>query len=284
MKEIARRAKNLIFSISVASDSSDVQSKDSFHLDFEDKTYRQNDLCDLIRDTVIFFALTEDERDSLNQETFALLQKRAWNRISDRQLQQKGDYGELLLFLILEVFYPARKFVTKVRLRTSRKDEIKGYDCAHFAIEDDEVSLWLGEAKFHKSFSTGIFEAIRSIKDHLKINSIKQELSILEGNVEILGEEREILEGYLQSGISVDKMNFKIPILITYDSKSVANHNSICDEFLQELNEELTKKYSSIENREIEIPSNVILKFILLPLETVEEIKKRLFEIEKAHK
>jgi len=197
----------------------------------------------------------------------------------------KGDYGELLLFLILESFYPARKLITKVRLRSSLGDEIKGYDCAHFSIDAGEISLWLGEAKFHQSFSTAIAQVILSINDHISDKKLKDELSILESNnTELTESDRVLIEDYFNSGISLDKMKFKIPILITYDSATIQSHTEVCKEFQDQLNAELDNKYSIIDGKSFVIKPNLELHFILLPLKTVKYIKDELEKIELANK
>ena len=285
MESIKRRAKNLIYNI-IVKNSNIKNDKNSFHLDFESETYRQSELIKLIRDTVIYFALTKDELSKINSESFSQFQTRAWKRISDRPKEKKGDYGELLLFLILEVFYPARKLITKVRLRSSFGDEIKGYDCAHFSIDEKaDICLWLGEAKFHQDFSSAIFKAVESLNEHITDKAIKDELSILEGNnCEIEEETRAKIEEYLNSGLSLDKMKFKIPILLTYDCEIVKNHSNICDAFIQEIKEDLEKKYSIIDKKKISLKPNIELHFIIFPLESVKEIKEELENIEKAFK
>ncbi len=284
MKSIKERTRNLVHHFKLST-SGHIHGKDSYHLDYEGGICRQDDLSKLIRDTVIFFALTPQELKTLDSESMAKLQKRAWGRISNRKSSMKGDYGELLLFLILEVYYPAKKFVTKARLRSSMGDEIKGYDCAHFSIEEDgEICLWLGEAKFHQSFSSAITSATESINKHLTIQSIKDELSILEGNIDVQGEDADNLESFLNSGKSIDKIKFKIPILLTYDSSVVQSNTSICQKFTDELKEELNLHYKSIEGKKFRNPQNFELHFILLPLKQVREIKDFLEIIEMAHK
>jgi|SRR6185437_4128987 len=284
MQEIKTRAQNLIYNIVVRS-SHNKYSKNSYHLDYERSEYRQDDLIKLVRDTVIFFALTNDELSRITAETLAKLQKRAWGRISNRPSAMKGDYGELLLFLILESFYPARKLITKVRLRSSLGDEIKGYDCAHFSIDSGEVCLWLGEAKFHQSFSTAIGQVLISVNDHISDKKLKDELSILESNNTELNEfERVLVEDYFNSGISLDKMKFKIPILITYDSTTVQSHKEVCTDFEDQLHAELDDKYSIIDGKSFTIKPNIELHFILLPLKTVKYIKDELEKIEIANK
>jgi hypothetical protein len=284
VKLIKSRANNLIYNIKVTSNHNRFL-KDTYHLNYESGKYRQDELVKLIRDTVIFFALTREELSQINADTLAKLQKRAWNRISNRAPGMKGDYGELLLYLILEVFYPAKKFVTKVRLRTSLGDEIKGYDCAHFSLENNQICLWLGEAKFHQDFSSAISSVIVSVNDHISDKKLKDELSVLEGNNnELTEDEREIIDNYLNSGISLNEMKFKIPILITYDCSLIKTYNDVCNEFIIELQDELDKKFKLIDEKPFTLKSNIELHFILMPLETVRTIKEELEKVEIAHK
>jgi len=284
MEEIKSRAKHLFCAVTLSTIYNKFL-KDSYHLSYESGLYRQADLIKIIRDTVIHFALTPQELAQIDAESLAKLQSRAWKRISNRPKEKKGDYGELLLFLILQVFYPARKIITKVRLRSSLNDEIKGYDCAHFSIDNGEICLWLGEAKFHQDFSSAIFKAVESINDHISDKAIKDELTILESNnTEIEENDRILLEEYFNSGISLDKMKFKIPILITFDSSIVGNHKDVCEAFTKDLHLELDGKYKIIDGKTINIKSNIELHFILLPLQAVKEIKEELEKIESAFK
>ena len=110
----------------------------SFTLDYEDGRYRQKELVGIIRDAVPFFALTEDEIATIDRSDW---NKSSFARISDANRNSKGDYGELLLFLILSIFYDTPKFVTKARLRSTTREQIKGFDCAHFSIENGKYEL-----------------------------------------------------------------------------------------------------------------------------------------------
>lgn len=61
-------------------------SKKTFHLDYTSKVYRQKDLVTLIRDTVPYFALTEQEfRDLESIE----INRTAWSRISQAKRDEK---------------------------------------------------------------------------------------------------------------------------------------------------------------------------------------------------
>lgn len=283
MRILENRVKNLVFRFSVTYTQRKYH-KESFHLDYEEGVYRQVELTKIMRDSIVHFALTPEEMKGLKEsEDIGEMLRIAWNRISRARKEKKGDYGELLLFLILVVFFPTKKFVTKVRLRTSMKDQVKGFDCAHFTIENDEACLWLGEAKFHKSFYTAIRDAIQSIEEHCAFDFMKDEISILANNIELNQhfDEIEKLEKAL-SGKSLDRIRFRIPVLITYDSPCIKNNTSIGNIFRQELRKEIARFYEKIEAKQVDIKTNFELLFLLFPFECVSKAKQTLEEMEQA--
>ncbi|WP_449398956.1 HamA C-terminal domain-containing protein [Chryseobacterium wanjuense] len=257
-------------------------SKNTFHLDYTSKVYRQKDLVGLIRETVPYFALTEEEFKELE---FIDFNRTAWSRISQARKDKKGDYGELLLYLIMTVYYNAPKFVTKVRLRSSVGMQINGYDCAHFTIENNEPILWLGESKFHQSFSTALTESFKSLDEHCKILYTSNEISILKPNIEI---NKDLESNFLKlksvfAGKSIDKIKFRIPVLLTYDSNTIKNNEDINEKFKKDLETELKAHHISIEGKDVKNElKNVEFVFFIFPLHTVSTIKSDLEIIETA--
>ncbi len=289
-KSIKRRIKNQIFKFEAKISQ---KSEDSaFTLDYESGIYRQNELIGLIRDVVPYFALTAEEISTLD---LSEINKKSFNRISDAHKSSKGDYGELLLFLILSIFYKAPKFVTKARLRSNTGEQIKGFDCAHFSIENDDVTLWLGEAKFHKSISSAISSAFKSLTEHLDEHKrIKSELKILGGEIEVNAHlndnDHDKLLEYVSGGRSLDKVDIAVPVLMTYDSKIIKKHISeetadiSCDAFRNDLEEELCAHMEKIHSKAWPKKKNIKIIFIALPLESVADLKTGIELVEMAMK
>lgn len=280
MEALKDRIENLIFEFKY-SFTPNAFKKEAFHLDYDSTQYRQEELVKVIRDTITHFALTPEEFEEFSKKgDIGEMQRMAWGRISKAHKFKKGDYGELLLFIILTVIHKVPKFVTKVRLRSSIKEQIKGFDCAHFTIEKGEPILWLGEAKFHKSFSGALADALKSIKDHFERNYLKDEISILYSNIEAnKNSDLTVLKKALR-GKSLDDIQFRVPILLTYDSDVIKNNKSIDKTFKTQLEAELANLNVSIEGKKIKLGSNIELFFILFPLHTVATIKEELEKIE----
>lgn len=281
MEALKNRVHNLIFKF----DFSEMKQyeKQTFTLDYQSGQYRQNELVKIIDHAVPHFALTESEFDEYcSSRDTGEAREAGYSRISTAHRNKKGDYGELLLFLILDVIYNVPKFVTKVRLRSSMSEQIKGYDCAHVTIENEEPCLWLGEAKFHQSFATAVSEAFKSLNEHMETSYLEDELKILGGNIEwnkTLPNYDNLKKAF--QGRSIDRIKFKIPILLTYDSNSVKNNAALDDQFKESLTNEIAAHYATIEKKNFkEKKANFEFIFIIFPLHTAQEIKLRLEQIE----
>lgn len=285
------RTKNQIFRYEVELNGCGVQDA-SFTLDFFDGHYRQDELVGLIRDVVPYFSLTENE---LKELEISEINKRSFTRISDARRQAKGDYGELLLYLILSIFYDVPKFVTKARLRSTTREQIKGFDCAHFSVENGKVTLWLGEAKFHQTLSSAISSALHSLNEHITDkNRITSELKLLGGEIEInksLDKDNYyLLKSYVDGGKSLDSVDIAIPVLLTYDSVCVAEScgngavNINEEPFLSNIGIELQGHFNKIYEKKWPGDKNIRLVFFLFPFENVAGLKEKIEMVETVMK
>lgn len=287
IKSIAQHVNANILKLSIKVNHD--PSTHCFHLDYEDEIYREEELAGLMRDSIEYFALTPDEFSELKESgNLVKYRKIAWSRISTAIKNKKGDYGELLLYIILSLLMPqcSNRFVTKVRLRSSCGDQIKGYDCAHFTIEDGKPCLWLGEAKFHKTISSGINSASSSLADHMKGEYLKNEIKILGANIEINKltdpDTYKMLDAALNSGQSVNRIKIRIPILLTYDSAGVKKNKRINEDFISSIKDEFEKNIHTATGKINNPPENIEFYFIFFPFNSVDNIKSRLEKIEEA--
>ncbi|NQZ79960.1 MAG: DUF1837 domain-containing protein [Colwellia sp.] len=285
MKKLYKRFSKLVFKFTSAVDTGDI-SKHPYHLNYESGVYREKELIRIIRDAMPNFALTPDEYSRLKaDDDIGEMFRIGFSRISKAKKNKKGDYGELLLFLLLKTFYDAERLVTKVRLRSSVKDQVKGFDCAHFVVnENNEVQLWLGEVKFYKSFSDAVSDILSEISDHTKSEYLKDEFSILLPNIESNKgiEVPESIIEFLDGTITLDDVKIVIPALVTYESALIKKHQKVDDVFKDKIKKEFENKFKTINKHNVNLPENVEIFFILLPLEDVTSIKTELEKIEEA--
>ncbi|MDW8853103.1 DUF1837 domain-containing protein [Flavobacterium sp. MMLR14_040] len=286
MKFLTKRVENLFFKFSLVLEKGK-WSHIPLHLNYEDGKYRQNEIKNIINDTLPHFALTPSEFAEYSASgDDGEKYRRSWSRISKRDKSSKGDYGELLLFLILKVFFKSDKLVTKVKLKTGNQ-EVYGYDCAHFTIENNEPILWLGESKFYDNFSGAIANAFESLESHCCTEFTKNEFSFLEPHIEINKDYQysDIIREKLSSMETFDNIKIKVPVFITYDCKKIKNHqDATTQEFLEDFQEEFFNKSVSIEKKSLDLKSNFELLFILLPLESVKDLKEQIDKLEQSNR
>lgn len=286
MKELIDRVENLVFKFSAKIESG-TWERLPIHLDYEAGKYRQAELKSIIRDALPHFALTPTEFAEYSKNgDFGEAYRDSWNRISSRHKYRKGDYGELLLFLMLKVFYKADKFVTKVRIKTGNQ-EVLGYDCAHFTIEGDDIILWLGESKFYSNFNNAVDTAVKSLNQHCTVSFTKKEFSFLVPHLEVNRSfsQYDKLLSILKNKESFDKLKIRVPVFITYNSNKIPKHTSIArPEFIKDLKTEFEAKFNLIDGKPLNLNHNFELLLVVLPLQSVRDLKDEIDQLEQANR
>lgn len=196
----------------VAEEEFDVVNKNylrMFMLNTENKLFNYDELYDFILPNVTQYVfsrkrLSEIENDPIKQKTIIL---EALNHLrpieNDQDKGAGGELGEILLYLFLEQDLLAPKLFSKVELKTSAKDYVKGSDGIHFKFRTNEdgtkiLQLVIGEAKIKNNLKDGIDEAFVSIEKYLSENTQDRNLldtHLMDQLVNI--EEAELLKDYI---------------------------------------------------------------------------------------
>lgn len=127
---------------------------------------------------------------------------------------------------------------------------------------------------------------IDEIHDHVKMDYLKNEFSILFPNIEYNSNiviPDELIE-YLDGSIPLNHVKIVIPVLITYESAEIKNHKDVTQDFIHAFKKQFEEKFSYINNKQLITPSNVEVFFILLPLNNVDSIKEKLDNIEETYR
>lgn len=105
----------------------------------------------------------EGKLKSQNHLQLERLLERAIRRFSKHTA--KGELGELILFTLLDVYVQAPKILSKLSFKTSRRVAVFGADAVHAQYVDDNLLIYFGESKLHKSFNGAATDAVVSIKN-----------------------------------------------------------------------------------------------------------------------
>jgi Domain of unknown function (DUF1837). len=151
-----------------------------FTLKIENNKFAYTELLEALRNSVVTYALSRKEISDLGLK-IGTIYKRAVDRLRKYE-SNDGELGELLLYSFLESHLNAPKIFTKLKLKTSSNDYVKGADGIHLLkLDSKNYQLIFGESKVYTSITGGISEAFKSINEFLNrdTNNIYDEINLL---------------------------------------------------------------------------------------------------------
>lgn len=193
------------------------------------------------------------------------------NEWYDKKYADRGEFGELILHLLLRNYLKTQPLVSKIFAKDSPGIPAHGFDSVHIGnslSDNSKKSLYLGESKLKISGEDGISELLDDIKKHF----VKDFLTTPAGEFVLIGNKKrnfipldeyidlntkqeyekfleekkywfEQIDG-LQNGESLQKLfdSITIPLLCTYSSKVFENHHDAeTNDFKKEYEEEVKK-------------------------------------------
>lgn len=245
--------------------SSNIDNKEvlSFTNDFEDGKWRYDKFQDFIWNNIAETALSHEDRIIFKDSPRSLLVNAAKNLRLVNEANQGSELAEILLYGIMKYHYNALPVVPKIFYKQNINDFAKGADSVHITIENDDFSLWFGEAKFYKSIDNSrLSDVIKSVKNALNTDKLKKENSIVTklNDLNILIESENLknkIKKALSDENSIDRIKPKlnIPILLLHECEITKNCSSYTEEFINQIREyhcDRAKAYFSKQIEELE--------------------------------
>lgn len=93
----------------------------------------------------------------------------------------RGEFGEILLHLLLRDFKGTIPLVSKLYFKDSRGVPAHGFDAVH--ISPEENILWLGESKLYTGATAGLTDLINDLKHHVTKDFLSSEYTIIKKNL-----------------------------------------------------------------------------------------------------
>ena len=232
------------------------------------------------------FCLTANELKSItSSNALKMIRKAAQSVYQTDKYKNRGEFGELFLHIILRQIYGSIPAISKIYFKDAVNNTVKGFDAVHIInIKDtkDTFELWLGEVKFYNNARQAIYDVIGEIQEHTKQDYLKNEKMLLLNKIDIDPKSPfyPILSKLLAPNTSLDEL-FDcacIPILITYDSKTLKKHTKTTKEFNLELEHEVMKVFDDFKNKISNLTIPIKLHVFLLPLQEKSVLIKKLDE------
>jgi hypothetical protein len=135
---------------------------------------------------------------------------------------QRGEFGELVLHLLLRDFHNTIPLLSKIYFKDDRGSPVHGFDAVH--IQPQAKSLWLGESKLYVSGRKGVKALIDDIKNHFKRDYLNSEFAIISKKLksfEYIPEKDHwlrIMDEHTKLSEVLESVT--IPLLCTYSSEN----------------------------------------------------------------
>ena len=240
---------------------------------FESRQWRKDQLVDYLFEYLPEFALTYSEFENLTGENVvAKMRQVVMSIYQSEKFKNRGEFGELLLHAIIRETYNTIPAISKIYYKDGPNETVKGFDAVHVVVTDDTLELWLGEVKFYNNISQAISHVIEELNQHVNVTYVRNEFIAITNKIDDKWPHADRLKTLLHHHTSLDDVfsNTCIPVLLTYDSTTLAKYDNKCDEYVREISEEFQKFHKVFCDKLGEFPLTIHL--FLFPLNTKAEL------------
>ena len=250
---------------------------------FESGEWRCDAFSHHMMDWLPEFALSFSERENLrDHNAVELLRKAAKVVYSTEKYGKRGEFGELLLHILMRQVFNTLPAINKIYYKSSSNETVKGFDAVHVVVNEEEVSLelWLGEAKFYSNASDAIRDVVKELKEHTERDYLRDEFLLIKNKLDENWPHFDKMHELLSPNTSLDTIfnAVCIPVLITYDSRIVASYPENKATYIDDFIEEVTKHYNSFKDKcEItNLPKVLRIHLFIVPLKEKRELVEML--------
>lgn len=239
---------------------------------FESRQWRKDQLVDYLFEYLPEFALTYSEFEKLTGENVvAKMRQAAASIYQSKEFRNRGEFGELLLHAIIRETYNTIPAISKIYYKDGPNETVKGFDAVHVVVTDDTLELWLGEVKFYNNIYKAISDVIEELNLHVEVRYVRNEFVAIT-NKDAQWPHADRLMTLLHPHTSLDDVfsNTCIPVLLTYDSSVLRRYDNKCDEYIQEISEELQRFHKIFCDKLGKFP--LTMHLFLFPLNTKVEL------------
>lgn len=216
---------------------------ESYCAGFELSEWRCDGLADSLIEWIIDYALKSDELITLNHtNTYVRLKQAAVRVYTSPKYQRRGEVGEIAAHAICRKYFDTIPIAARVNYLSASNDPVKAFDLVHVKYtENDDIELWLGEAKFFKDRNSAISDAISSIQTHITKGFLTNEKLLLGPQVSNDIPHSEKIKELFSPEVSLDQLFMKavFPVLIAANSDATSKHSQPSAEYSTEVKMEM---------------------------------------------
>lgn len=231
--------------------------------------WRAKALAKRLMEWMLEFCLAHSDLEGLSPQTaIPLVRKAASLLYTTEKFKNRGEFGELLLHAAMRLVYDTKPAISKIYYKDSANDTVKGFDAVHIVANRNQLELWLGEAKFFDNINRAISDVATEIELHTRRDYLRSEFVAIKNKIDDRWPYADRLRQLLHDHTSLDLIfdAVCIPVLLTYDSKTVARHNRQTEEYRMDIEHEVRNFHSLFASKGLQRRLNIHL--FLVPLNT----------------
>lgn len=251
-----------------------------------DKEPRTRDLCEWLQNTIVEYvhprarikeANENNAKENVSEYTHEL-KDQAKDVFTD--ILTSGEFGELLIYALLERFLQLPQIVTKMDLKTNFRMHVHGADGVHIDPASKKPVLVISESKLKKDMGEAITDCIQSVetilsaKDNNGKPNIKNEIYIIRNHLNILdGELREALRDIFDKKSSFyNEIELRAAGLVCFDYDTYKDKSE--DDLAREIGAQIEAwKKSYLTRLKNHRKKDFEFIFFLIPLPSVDAIR-----------
>ncbi len=240
---------------------------------YEQGAWRHEQLASHAMEWLPEFALRFSELEGLGpQNAVRLIARAARSIYSSPKYARRGEMGEILLHAALRQVFATLPAVAKVFFKDSSNDTVKGFDAVHVVPSGAELELWLGEVKFYANIQAAISDVVAELCAHTGRDYLRGEFAAITNKIDDRWPHAERLKKLLHEGTSLDEVFSRIciPVLLTYESPTIASHTEVTTAFVQAYNAEVTAHHGKFSSAAL--PGKVRIHLFLVPIRSKDDL------------
>tara|TARA_B110000196_G_scaffold305865_1_gene303903 strand:- start:2281 stop:3207 length:927 start_codon:yes stop_codon:yes gene_type:complete len=269
--------------------------------DYQEGKWRHSKFHNFIWDNIAETSLSYDEREKLvDKSRTKLIESAKSLRITDseKDIGRGSELAEIVLYGIMKSHYGALPVVPKIFYKQNSQDNAKGADSVHIVVNDNDFTIWFGEAKFFNDISNSrLGNIVKSVGNSLETNKLQRENSIIcnvsDIDALILDDNlKEKIKKSLSHMESTDRLKPKlhIPILILHECDITAESKYFSDDYKSAMIKYHSDRATAYYKKHIEKLSDIHLyelitfHLIMIPVPNKESIVDRFVRDVKHYK
>jgi len=248
----------------------------AYHVGFDQNKFRLQPLVDVIRNVIPEFALGYHCGKISQTEIIERLKEAAETVYLTDKYQSRGEFGELILHLLLRDFHESIPLLSKIYFKDAHNVPVHGFDGVHVTLEENEKKLWLGESKLYSSGSQGVKDLAEDLHKHVNADYLRKEFTLISRKIPDDFPEVDHWHRLMDKHQKLDIIfsNIVIPMACTYSSALFEQHCSeteaYVDDFLNECHQ-LNEKFNDLK-----IATNIEVILMLLPVPDKNQLNTEL--------